>query len=182
MRASVQLTSTILLFSITCSLYGQTAASDQRRLDHIKLQLRMIGDCAGRTEKVQFKPDDEVCVQVLALNSGPNAVALIFADYFVGYVPVLSKNGKSVGHSEAMQQRLAASDEQKRHFLDPNWQTKGGIISARLPASTLTEAGLIILDSYYDRLEPGIYEIKVKYRELNGAEIESDPVMFEVIP
>jgi hypothetical protein len=80
-----------------------------------------------------------------------------------------------------MQKRLAASDEQKRHFLDPNWQTKGGIISARLPASTLTEAGLIILDSYYDRLEPGIYEIKVKYRELNGAEIESDPVMFEVI-
>jgi len=41
---------------------------------------------------------------------------------------------------------------------------------------------LIILDGYYDRLEPGIYEIKVKYRELNGAEIESDPVMFEVIP
>jgi len=63
-----------------------------------------------------------------------------------------------------------------------NWTKPGidSIRSTRLFPNQFTPVATIKLSDWYDALQPGVYELKVKYRLYqNGPEIVSDAVMFE---
>jgi hypothetical protein len=141
------------------------------RLEQLKLELRMVGE-DGVTQKSEFRKDDTVRVRMLATNFSSQQVVLVFWASYVHYVPQLKKDGEAVSYCTEMQKRLANT---KRASHD-------SAITVKLPAGEISLAGLGDLSQWYDRLEPGFYELRVKYRlEPQGPEIDSDQVMFEVI-
>lgn len=154
----------------------KTTEGPGRKLVQIKLQLRTIVESTQKTDKTQFGPNDDVAVQVLATNSGGTQVVLAYWKSFIHYLPVLSKAGEVVPYSDAMQKRLA--DMEARAKLGP---IKDSATVVKLAPNQMSEAALISLSQYYDRLQPGIYELKVKFREQSGLGIESDKILFEVI-
>jgi hypothetical protein len=177
-RFTITLVAAFLAFApLTSSQTPSTKATEGpgRKLAHIKLQLRTIVESTQKTDKTQFGPNDDVAVQVLATNSGGTQVVLAYWKSFIHYLPVLSKAGEVVPYSNAMQKRLA--DLEARAKLGP---VKDSAIVVKLAPNQMSEAALISLYNYYDRLQPGIYELKVKFREQSGLEIESDKILFEV--
>ena len=170
---------TILLLTFAVLGASQTfvAQSPDGRLEQVKLQLRTIVDVAQKTDKTQFGPNDDITVQVLATNLGATQYVLVNWKSFIHYLPTLSKAHEIVPYSQAVQKRL---DEVNRRAADTGGISKDSAIVVKLPPNQMSEAGFITLSSYYDKLEPGIYELKLQFRERTGAKIESDPIMFEV--
>lgn len=182
-RYTIALIIALLTFvSLIRSQTPSTKATEGRggKLAQIKLQLRTVVDVFEKIDKTQFGPNDDVTVQVLASNSGSTQAVLAYWRSHVHYFPTLSKAGEIVPYSKAMQERLAAFEEFKRRAAEPDYSIRDSASIVKLPPNQISHAGVISLSNYYDKLQPGIYELKVKFRDRTGMTIESDTMMFEV--
>lgn len=162
-------------------LVGQAGHVPDRRFEHVKLQLRTIVDSTQKTDKTQFRPNDDVAVQVLATNSGSTQVSLVYWKSSISYLPKLSKAGEIVPYSKAMEKRLTDVKAREKRASTPASLVRDSAIIARLAPNQMSEAALLSLSYYYDKLQPGIYQLKVKFRERSGLTLESDTTMFEVL-
>jgi hypothetical protein len=158
------------------------AQTRARKLEHLKLYLRTVGEDFPKTNQSEYPANQDVWVQVLATNSSSQMIVLSYSSLFVHYVPKLSLNGETVPYSKSMQKRLEDSRERQKSMFDPNVLVKDSHVVVKLPPSQQTEAGLLSLSNYYDVLRSGVYELKVEYRELDGSQIESDTITFVVLP
>jgi len=145
-----------------------------KRLDHIGLQLRTVDDgrILPRPDKSQYVPKEEVWVEVLATNSDSKVFLIPYLMSFVHFLPGLTRAGEVVPYSQKMQKRI------------DNWapREKDSYTGAKLLPNQLSLAATIKLSDWYDALQSGVYELKVKYRLYqNGPEVESDTVLFEII-
>jgi len=167
-RYTITLVIALLTFvSLVRSQTPSTKATEGsgRQLTQIKLQLRTIVDDFQKTDRTQFGPNDDVTVQVLASNSGSTQAVLAYWRSHVHYLPTLLRAGEIVPYSKAMQERLAAFEEWKRRAAEPDYSTQDSASIVRLPPHQISHAGVIPLSNYYDKLQPGIYELKVKFRD-----------------
>jgi len=174
------ITTVIALVAFTATVgpqtfLGQAAQAPDRRLEHIRLQLRTIVDSTQKTDKTQFSVDEDVTVQVLATNSGSTQVSFVYWQSFIHYLPTLTRGGQVVPYSKAMEKRLAEITA-RGNPLGPD-----SAISVKLAANQLSEAALISLSYYYDKLQAGTYQLSVKFRERSGLTMQSDAIMFEVV-
>ena len=177
LQRATNITLLVLAFAVSGAPQTLLTQSPDKGLAQVKLQLRTVGDVAQKTDKTQFGPNDDITVQVLATNLGATQYVLVNWKSFIHYQPTLSKAHEIVPYSQAVQKRL---DEVNRRAADTGGISKDSAIVVKLPPNQMSEAGFITLSSYYDKLEPGIYELKLQFRERTGAKIESDPIMFEV--
>ena len=159
---------------------SKSAVQADRVFEHIKLQLRPVVDSAQKIDKTQFGPTDAVTVQVLAINSGSKQVTFAYWKLLVHYLPTLTKAGEVVPYSKAMEERIAAMEERIRRAAEPDFHLPDSASIVNVAPNQISQAGLIELSYYYDKLQPGIYELKVKFRDRSGATIESETIMFEV--
>jgi hypothetical protein len=154
---------------------------DTTRLRHVKLQLRAVGEDFPKADKYQYGKQDTVWIQVLALNSSSQPIFLQYSRLLIQFLPELSRRGEPIAYSKEMQKRIQDSKKSEAHWHDPNFLRIDSTTSVKLLPNELTQASLISLSSYYPNLEPGVYTLRIKYREPNMAEILSDPVMFEIV-
>ena len=187
MRNRYPITIVVALLTFVSLIRAQTSSTKAiegrgRQLAPIKLQLRTIVDVFQKTDKTQFGPNEDVTVQVLASNSGSTQAVLAYWRSHVHYLPTLLKAGEIVPYSKAMQERLAAFEEWKRRAAEPDYSTPDSASIVKLPSNQISHVGVIPLSNYYDKLQPGIYELKVKFRDRTGQTIESATMMFEVTP
>ncbi len=170
----------IAVLALVAPLSKTAAQAPGRSFEHIKLQLRPIVDVIQKTDKTQFGPTDEVTVQELAINSGSKQVTFAYWKLLVHYLPTLTKAGEVVPYSKTMEERLAVMEERIRRAAEPDFHLPDSASIVNVAPNQISQTGLIELSSYYDKLQPGIYELKVKFRDRSGATIESETILFEV--
>lgn len=157
------------------------AQVDATRLQRVGLHLRTVDPVLPAIDKTQYKKEESVSIEVLALNSNSRPVFLLYSRLLVQFLPELSKGGEPIAYSKEMKKRVEDSNKWEARWQDRNTLRIDSTISVKLPPNELTKATAFSLSSYYPKLEPGIYTLRVKYREPNGLEIVSDSVMFEVV-
>jgi len=156
--------------------------AQEKDLGVIKLQLRTLSAEVPKADKVQHKSKEDVEIQVLATNSSSDPVFLVQSSWFVNYLPELSRSGELMPYSKAMQKRLVESRRMEKDLANPNAIVRDSPSVTKLPPNEQRQSARIFLSTYYDKLEPGVYLLKVQYRQPNGTKIESDTVMFEIVP
>jgi|ERR1041385_190608 hypothetical protein len=150
----------------------ESAQPTDHRLDRLKLQIRTVGGDYPYEEKARYGAREEISIRVFVDNSGSERVVLPYVGSFVHYLPRLVRDGAVQPYSEQMQKRIN----------DPRKPSRESGDFVRLPPSTLSEAAILHLADWYGKLEPGVYDLTLKYRLYkDGPEVESGPVMFEVL-
>lgn len=152
-----------------------------KRLQDVKLQLRSVSEDPPTVDKLQYKKEESVYIQVLALNSGSQPVFLLYSRLLVQFLPELSRGNEVISYSREMKKRVEDSKKMEARWHDPNTLRLDSITSVKLFPNQLTQASLLALSSYYPKLEPGVYTLRMRYREPNDAEILSDYVVFEIV-
>jgi hypothetical protein len=167
-------------YSVQGNSTGSHIQKDLKRLQDLKLRLRTVDENPPTVDKTHYKNEETVFIQVLAFNSGSQPVFLFYSRLLVQFLPELSRGSEVIAYSEQMRKRLADSKKTEAHWYDRNTLRIDSTISVKVPPNELTQASILTLSSYYPKLEPGLYSLRVIYHEPDGSEIVSESIMFEV--
>lgn len=130
------------------------------------------------TVKQQYSasdPDDKQIILVSMTNTSGQPIGVAITDSYIHYRPRLLKDGKMVPYKESRNKIIEAKE-------------KGGLGVVSVRSTTLQpnqtiKADFINLADWYGRLEPGRYELSIKYRfRLGGKPIDTNTVTFEIVP
>lgn len=130
------------------------------------------------TVKQQYRasqPDDKQIILISMTNTGAEPVRVAIGDPHVQYRPSLSKNGRPVPYKEGLGKILQA-----KNINGPgSVRVTGGILK---PNETV-KVDYIDLADWYGALEPGQYELTLKFRfRPRGRPIGTNTVTFEIVP
>lgn len=165
---------------LTTTHYGQStkqgpdvisARQDRAALlEQVKLQLRTVGK-DHETGHRPYRVNHPIWIQILATNLSSKQIVLLHRSSFVSFLPHLTCTDQLVSYSSEMKKRVEGIPGMPRDV----------VTFSKLPPSQLSIVTTIDLLDWYNPLKPGIYELKLDYRELDGQKIESEVVTFEVV-
>jgi hypothetical protein len=147
----------------------------------LTLHVNVVDSGIPSNEKFQFARKDEIHVEVLATNLTSKPIVLTYSKGLVAFLPILSRGETLISYSPPFVKRLAASDRVAQDMKNPKAIVLDSTIAISVAAKQQVRIANISLVDYYDSFEPGIYDVKIKYRE-KDFEVESDNRMFQVLP
>lgn len=121
-----------------------------------------------------LKPTDKIYFRQLMTNTSALPIEIILTNPYSQHRPVLFRNGEEVPYRKDIVETVQRADVQTDF---PHRRM------TRLEPSVATEIELLVLSDWYDRLQPGNYELTDRFRfVVGGSWIESNKVTFEVAP
>lgn len=125
--------------------------------------------------KEQFKVGEPVRVGVWMLNTSAEPVAIMKGNFFFNSRLFLRKDGHPVKYRAGVARRVKSADD--------NGPITISVITIVLEPNVRTGVDILDLRNWYDPLEPGHYELTVRWRfRHKGGLKEANKVMFEVVP
>jgi hypothetical protein len=152
---------------------GQSVQPDKR--EHtVQLTITPIkADAVTPTE--QFKVGAKVIIQVSMTNTATEPTEVAEDDDYFHYRMRLMKDGHPLQFPKKMLDAFRLKDTEGPRPISTTYIT--------LSPNQQTVVGLLELGKWYGPLEPGQYQLTVRYRfRTKGKPIESNTVTFEVIP
>lgn len=119
--------------------------------------------------------DDKQLIRVSMTNTAAEPIRIVLGSQYIHYRPRLSRDGRVIPYKEALARILQARDKDGSVFVS----VKG----ASLQPNETIMVDYIDLAKWYGPLEPGQYELTIKYRfRHRGKPIETNMVTFEIVP
>lgn len=147
-----------------------------QRPDFIKLRIapdNAAVDENKTTAATMFRADSEISFELWLTNTLTEPFVVAVADVYAQVRPQLLKAGELIPYHE----KAARLVQDRQRLLT---RIHGRFI--RLQPSTPQRMGAINLNNWYDSLEPGAYELTIKYNVQGGGQwIESAGVIFEIV-
>lgn len=145
--------------------------------DFIKLELTSMcneSDAAPEKRTNQYKLGSKIRFQITMTNTLNEDFSFGMTDIYDQSRPQLVKVGNQLPYREDIIKLVESKDENAEVFR---------VARVHLKAGQPVCINTIDLNDWYDALEPGFYELSVKYRlQWGGKWIESPSITFEVIP
>lgn len=130
------------------------------------------------TPKEQYsasRAEDKKVILVSITNTLAEPIWVLVGDPNVHYRPRLLKDGQLMPYKEGLVGILRAKDR--------NGPGPGRIVSTVIQPNEKLPVDFIDLAHWYEPLEPGKYQLNIKYRfRSKGRPIETNTVTFEVVP
>ncbi len=196
-KSALVVAATIVLLSSLLTLGSQTepanTAQQDEKSDNPDKQERVIElNKFERASRVTIKPvstdlttlkqrfrasriEEKVFVVVSVTNTTTEPISIIIGDPRIQYRPRLLKDGKLLPYKEEVVKVVRAKDK--------SGPGSGRIISGEIkPGETVTMDHIDLAD-WYDPLEPGQYQLTLKYRfRHRGQPVEVNMITFNVVP
>jgi hypothetical protein len=139
----------------------------------IRMTIATRGD--NYEPKSRYKPGDKVLIEVSMTNTGSEPLEVGIGNSYFQDRPRMKKDGKPVLYHKELPGVLKEKEKRPGQF--------GSAMYYKLEPDVPTVVHRFLLEDWYDRLEPGQYELTLRHR-FWGKEVpaESDTVSFEVIP
>ncbi|HEX8499736.1 MAG TPA: hypothetical protein VF659_04025 [Pyrinomonadaceae bacterium] len=153
---------------------GQGADKDKVRPKR-PIQMTITTKGSNYEPKSLYKAGDRVLVEVTMTNTGAEPLEVGIGNSYFQDRPRLRKDGKPLMYRGELPAVLKEKEKQPGQF--------GSTRFYRLEPNVPTLVHRFLLEDWYDRLEPGRYELTLRHR-FWGKEVaaESDTVTFEVTP
>ncbi|MCA1568532.1 MAG: hypothetical protein LC803_23360 [Acidobacteria bacterium] len=128
----------------------------------------------GYIASTKFKVGERVIVKLSMLNTSAEPLEVATGDAYLQHRLRLVKNGQPMHYRKGVIQLLRAKDESGSNLGGPRFVTV-------LEPNKQTELDSIDLDRWFEKLEPGHYELTLRHRfQWKGKQVESNTVTFEV--
>jgi hypothetical protein len=123
----------------------------------------------------KFKVGGKVIVKLYMLNTSDEPLEVATGDAYLQQRLRLLKDGQPVQYRKGVTQLLRAKEDTGTNFGGPRFTTI-------LEPDKQTEVDTIDLERWFEKLEPGHYELTLRHRfQWKGKHIESNTVTFEVM-
>ncbi len=127
------------------------------------------------TPREHFQLGGKVFIQVSMINTGAEPVVVTEDDDFFHYRLRLLKDGKPVHFPKSVLDVFRLKDKEGSHPIS--------VTGIDLQPNQKTVVGILDLSKWYGALEPGQYQLTMKYLfRAQGKPIESNTTTFEVAP
>jgi hypothetical protein len=153
---------------------GQDADKDKVKPKR-PIQMTIVTKGSDYEPRSRYKVGDKVLVEVTMTNTGAEPLEVGIGNSYFQDRPRMLKDGKPVLYRKELPAVLKEKEKRPGQF--------GSTRFYRLDPNVSTVVHRFLLDDWYDRLEPGQYELTLRHR-FWGKEVptESNTVPFEVIP
>jgi hypothetical protein len=140
-----------------------------------QVTIRPVGGDLATLKQTFSASKDKARVAVFITNTIHETIRIIIADPYIHYRPRLLMDGRPLPYKE----QVAKVARQKEKFGPGSGRVLGGEVK---PEETVM-IDYIDLADWFGPLEPGQYELTIKYRfRHRGKPVETNTVTFEVIP
>ena len=146
-------------------------AQREKKARDLNLTITTVVDNSS-TPQAQFRADDPVYVRVGATNVSREPMVVTLTDAYHHYYPRLLKDGLPMHYSRKAKERLADTSEPIRFS---TWAVK-------IAPQAEEQLGLLDLSSWYGQLEPGTYQLTVRFAlDRTDRKVKTNTVVFEVV-
>lgn len=123
----------------------------------------------------QFRVGEPIRIALNMINNSTEPTGIMRGDIYFHARPRLLRDTQPVRYRREVPRILRSRDE--------NGPGLGPIISIPLEPGQLTGVHFLYLNQWYEPLEPGRYQLTVRYRfRMGGRTVDSNTVTFEVVP
>lgn len=160
--------------TFTYAGFGTTRAQSND-LQALALELRTIqsDENAARMEAPQFRQGQRVRFRIVIANKSAETVRVSVTNLYYQNRPRLSVGGSEIPYREDISKVVKAMDS-KPEFVRIDLVT--------LQPNEQKELETIDLSAWYERLQPGVYELALSHRfEQGEGWIDLSPIVFEVV-
>jgi hypothetical protein len=155
---------------------GQVKASNFQRKSKVRFLIKPLAE-DKKTTKVVFRPGEKIFIQTLIKNDADEYFPYEVINKYFHYRPNLQKLGKRrVEEFRKDQQKSISLNEGQPAFISR-------LVPLPIPARSFRVLDILDLADWYENIEPGNYELTIRYRPDVGSKILiSNSVVIKITP
>lgn len=156
--------------ALTSELANQSAS---QRLKDVSFRIEVVDDDLFGSGKTTFSVEQRIVARIFALQRGSKIVSFVTRNRFDRYIPLLLRNGVELPFLPRVDDIIQAE------LKEEGGRIRFGGPSIRIVPSQEAKVGILNLSDWYAPLEPGLYQLSVKFT-LDDEMLCSDTIVFEV--